>query len=71
VSREVNVVVILFREVSGSNHGQETGCPDRLFAFFLVPPGNYWDNTLKLGNDHFLSNPFQMIIHLSFYHSTL
>jgi hypothetical protein len=29
------------------------------------------DNTLKLGHDRFLPNPFHSIVHLSFYHSAL
>jgi hypothetical protein len=36
-----------------------------------VPPGKFWDRALKLGHEHFLPNPFQFIIHLSPYHSTL
>jgi hypothetical protein len=37
--------------------------------FSSVPPGECWDSTLKLAKD--LSNPFQFIIHLSSFHSTL
>jgi hypothetical protein len=29
------------------------------------------DSVLKLGHDHFLPNPFQFIIHVSPFHSTL
>jgi hypothetical protein len=36
-----------------------------------VPPGECRDNTLKLGHNHFLPNPFQFIIHIPAYHSTL
>jgi len=39
--------------------------------FSSVPPGKFWDSTLKLGHDRFLPNPFQFIIHLSPFHSTL
>jgi hypothetical protein len=42
-----------------------------VFMVFSVPPGKCWDNTLKLGHNHFLKNPVQVIIHLSPYHLTL
>jgi hypothetical protein len=58
------------REVPGSNLCPETGYPDWDFSWFSsVPPGECHDSILKLGR--FLPNPFQLIIHLSPYHSTL
>jgi hypothetical protein len=36
-----------------------------VFHGFPVPPGECWDSTLKLSHDHFLSHPFQLIIHVS------
>jgi hypothetical protein len=33
--------------------------------FYLVPPGECWDSTLKFVHDRFLPNPFQFIIYLS------
>jgi hypothetical protein len=39
--------------------------------FYSVTPGEFRDSTLKLGHGRFLSNSFQFIIHLSYFHSTL
>jgi hypothetical protein len=36
-----------------------------------VTPGKCQDSALAFDHDHFLSNPFQFIIHLSPFHSTL
>jgi hypothetical protein len=48
----------------GSNLGPEAGYPDWGFSWFsLVLPGKFWGNSLKLGHDRFLQNPFQFIIH--------
>jgi len=38
---------------------------------FLSTPGKCRNNTLKSGHDRFLPNPFQFIIHISPFHSTL
>jgi hypothetical protein len=56
----------------GSNLGPETGYPDWGFLYFSsVPPGKFWNSTLKLGNEHFLPTPLQFIIYLSPLHSLL
>jgi hypothetical protein len=40
--------------VPGSNLGSEKSYPDLDFSSFSsVPPGKYWDSTLKLGSDRF------------------
>jgi hypothetical protein len=53
------------REVPGSNLGSETGYPVCDFSWFLsVPPGKFWDKTLKVGHSRFLPHPFQFIVHL-------
>jgi hypothetical protein len=40
-------------------------------GFFSVPSGECIDSALKLGYNRFLPNPFQFIIHLSSFHSSL
>jgi hypothetical protein len=56
----------------GSDLVPKTGCPDWGFSCFSsVPPGKCRDRTCVLGNCRFLSNPFQFMIHLSSFHSTL
>jgi hypothetical protein len=37
------------------------------FVIFSVFPDDCRDSTLKLGHDRFLSNPYQLIIHLSYH----
>jgi hypothetical protein len=60
------------REVPGSNLSPDTGYPDLGFSWlFSVPPGKFWDITLKLGHDRFLPTPFQLIIHLSSLYTVL
>jgi hypothetical protein len=50
----------------------ETGYPDRkMFRDFSDSPGECRERNLKLGHDRFLPNPFQLIIQLSPFHSTL
>jgi hypothetical protein len=39
--------------------------------FFSVPSGTIWSSALKLGHDRFLPPPFQFVIQLSHFHSTL
>jgi hypothetical protein len=61
-------LLLRIREVQGSN----LGYPDWGFSWFSsVPPGKFWDSTLKLGNDRFLPHPFQYITHSSHLHSML
>jgi hypothetical protein len=43
----------------------------RFFVVSLIPPGECWDSTRKLGHDRFLPNPFQFIFHISPFLSTL
>jgi hypothetical protein len=43
----------------------------RIFHGFSQNQGQYLDCTMKLDNDRFLANPFQFIVHLSPFHSTL
>jgi hypothetical protein len=51
------------------NHGPQT---IEVFSCFLsVPPGKFRDSTLQSGHDRFLPHPFQFIIYLSCFHSTL
>jgi hypothetical protein len=60
------------REVPVSKPGQETGYPDwGVSRFSSVSPDECQDSTSKLGHYRFLSNPFQFIINLSLYNSTL
>jgi hypothetical protein len=61
---------IRIREVHSSNLGPETKYSDRIFVISSVRPGKCRGSTLKLGHYHFLSNPFQLIIHLPLFHST-
>jgi hypothetical protein len=54
------------------NSWSGAGYPDcGFFVFSSVPPGNCWDSTFTLGQYRFLPHPFQFIIHLSSFHSTL
>jgi hypothetical protein len=62
--------LICIRDIPGSNHGPETGYPDRVFVVFLEPSRQMRHSTLKLGHDHFVPNLSQFIIHLSPFHST-
>jgi hypothetical protein len=65
------LALLHIREDPGWNLGPETGYPDwGLSCFPSVPPGEFWDSTLKLGFDRFLPNPFQFTIRLSPFHST-
>jgi hypothetical protein len=64
-------LLILIRYVLCSNLGPETRYPDWGFMFFSVLTGKYRDSTPKLGHYRFLPNPFQFIIHLPPFHSTL
>jgi hypothetical protein len=57
-------LLLLIREVPGSNPDPEIGYPDRFFVVSPVPPGECQDIILKLGNDRFLTNHFQFIINL-------
>jgi hypothetical protein len=75
--KSLNVVVewltllVCIREVSGSNISPETGYRDCFSWFSSVPAGKCRDSTIKLGNGPFLSHPFQFILHLWSFHSTL
>jgi len=40
-------------------------------VFFSPSIRMCWDSALKLGHDRFVSNPFQFIADLSYFHSTL
>jgi hypothetical protein len=56
-------VCIRIREALDSNPGHNNGCPDWGFTnLYLVFPGKCCAST-RLGNDHFLPNPFQLISH--------
>jgi hypothetical protein len=44
-----------------------TGYPEGFSWFFSVPPGECQPNTLKLGHDRFLPNPFQSNIIFTYY----
>jgi hypothetical protein len=68
---EYLTLLLRIREVPGSNLDPETGCPDRDYMVFSVPPGKFRKRTSKLGHDHFLPHPFQFIIYLSSLHSAL
>jgi hypothetical protein len=60
------------REVSGSDLGSKIEYPDWGFSCFSPVRSNKCrGSTSKLGHDRFLPNPFQLIIHLSSYYSTL
>jgi hypothetical protein len=66
-TERVNVAVTVLTcigEVLGSNLGW-----GRLFVIFLGPVASFRDNASSHGR--VLPNPFQFIIHLSSYHSTL
>jgi hypothetical protein len=66
-----NIVVELrIREAPGSTLGPEISYPEFSW-FYSVPLGRFWDNTLKLGHDRFLPDPFQFIIRLSPFNLTL
>jgi hypothetical protein len=55
-------------EVPNSNLDPETRYPDWGVSWFpLVPPGKCRESTIKLGQDRFLQNRLQFIIHLSSY----
>jgi hypothetical protein len=43
----------------------------RYFVAFLIHLGKCWDNTLKLGHDHFLPHPFQFICHHAFFRHSI
>jgi hypothetical protein len=62
--------LLCIRNVSGSNLSPDGRLSRLRFSrFSSVFPGNCWDCTLKIGQDHLLPNPFQfIIIHLSPYH---
>jgi hypothetical protein len=62
-------LLLRFWEVLSSNLGPETGYPDCFFFHGFSSPSRCRDNTLKLGHDRFLPNPFQFIIQLSPYNS--
>jgi hypothetical protein len=46
-------LLLHIQEVLGSNLGPETSYLDRFFVVSSVPPGECWDNPLKLGHYHF------------------
>jgi hypothetical protein len=64
-------LLLRIREVQGSNLVPETVYHDRVSWLSSVPPGKFQEFSLKLGYDRFLPNPFQFIIHLSAFQSTL
>jgi hypothetical protein len=67
--REVNTPAS-YSEVPGSSLRPETGFPDQDFLWVSsVPPVKFRDIALNSGNDYFLPNCFQFIIHLSSFHS--
>jgi hypothetical protein len=59
---QVVTLVTCIREVSGSNLGQHTDCPGRVFVVFLSPPRKVPGNYLKLGHYLVLPRCFQFII---------
>jgi hypothetical protein len=77
-SSGLNVVVewltLLLRilEVLDSKLGPETSYPDWGISWFSsILPSKCWDSTLKLGQNHFLPNPFQLLIYFAPFDSTL
>jgi hypothetical protein len=63
-------LLLQIREVPRSNLCPDMSYPDWRFSWVSsVPPGKCRDS--KLGHDRFLPHPFQFIIHLSPFHSTL
>jgi hypothetical protein len=65
-------LLLCIRDVPGSNLESETGYPDQgSFVVFLSSSKRIPDSPVKLGHDRFLPNPFQFIVHLSPYYSTL
>jgi hypothetical protein len=57
---------ICIRDVHSSNFGQDTGYQDSDFAWLSSVVPDNCEIVPQLGQDRFLQNPSQFIIHLSF-----
>jgi hypothetical protein len=67
---EFSTLLLRIREVPSSNLGLNTGYPNKNCSL-LSCPFRQMTRCLKLGHDRFLLHPFQFIIHLLHFHSTL
>jgi hypothetical protein len=53
----VELTLLRIREVPGTNLGPEIGYPDRGTSLFAsVSPSKFWDSSLKVDHDRFLSD---------------